>query len=175
MANNGVCPLCRHNQESGVHLFQDYRYTRRVWEGIAMWLGNEHLRPSAWVLRDSVQTWWEDLDRTPSTARRGLRSIIILVCWEVWNERNARIFERKEYNPHQCISSIRSMKRLARGQWREQSISPIYYCACDLRLPEVGRVGLLSSCAQLYMFVQCLSILGSLLFNTIGSSPAGSV
>ena len=87
--NNGVRLLCR------VHLFQDCRYTRRIWEGIAIWLGNEHMRPSAWVLGDSVQIWWENLDRTPSMARRGLRSIIILVCWEVRNERNARIFERK--------------------------------------------------------------------------------
>ena len=44
--NNGVCPLCRHSQESRVHLFQDCRYTKRIWGGIAMWLGNEHLRPS---------------------------------------------------------------------------------------------------------------------------------
>jgi hypothetical protein len=72
-----------------------------------MWLGNEHLRPSAWVLRDSVQTWWEDLDRTPSTVRRGLRSIIILVCWEVWNERNAIIFERKESAPMHLLHKIK--------------------------------------------------------------------
>jgi hypothetical protein len=44
-----------------------------------------------------------------------------------------------------------------------------------LRSPEVGHVGLLPSYAQLYMFVQCLSSLDSLLFNTIGSSPASSV
>ena len=72
-----------------------------------MWLGNEHMRPSAWVLGDSVQTWWENLDRTPSTARRGLRSIIILVCWEVWTERNARIFERKECTPMHLLEKIK--------------------------------------------------------------------
>jgi hypothetical protein len=37
----------------------------------------------------------------------------------------------------------------------------------------LGRVWILPSCTQLYMFVQCLSRL--LLFNTIGSSPAGSI
>ena len=134
-----MCPLCRHSQESGVHLFQDCCYTRRIWEGIAMWSGNEHLRPSIWVLVDSVQIWWENLDRTPSTARRGLRSIIILVCWEVWTEKMQESLSAK--NAHQCISSRRSRKRLACGQWREQSISPIYYCACDLRPSEMGRVG----------------------------------
>ena len=72
-----------------------------------MWSGNEHLRPSIWVLVDSVQIWWENLDRTPSTARRGLRSIIILVCWEVWTKRNARIFERKESAPMHLLQKIK--------------------------------------------------------------------
>jgi hypothetical protein len=27
-------------------------------------VGNEQLRPPAWVLGDSVQTWWENIDRT---------------------------------------------------------------------------------------------------------------
>ena len=64
-------------------------------------------------------------------------------------------------NPHQCISSRRSRKRLACGQRRERSISPIYYCACDLRPREVERVGLLSSFTHLYMLVQCLPRLPS--------------
>ena len=67
-------------------------------------------------------------------------------------------------NPHQCISSRRSRKRLACGQRRERSISPIYYCACDLRPSEMGRVGFfcpfINNCICLYsVFV------GSLLFN----------
>jgi len=76
----------------GVHLFQECRYTRRIWDDIATWLGKEQPQLTAWELGDSVQTWWNNLDCTPSVARGGLRSIIILVCWEVWKERNTRIF-----------------------------------------------------------------------------------
>jgi hypothetical protein len=36
------------------------------------------------------------MDRTSSIGRRGLRSIILLLRWEVWKERNAAIFEHKE-------------------------------------------------------------------------------
>ena len=25
-------------------------------------------------------------------SRKGLKSLVILVCWEIWNERSARIF-----------------------------------------------------------------------------------
>ena len=27
---------------------------------------------------------------------KGLKSLVILVCWEIWNERNARIFNSTE-------------------------------------------------------------------------------
>lgn len=110
--NNGVCALCRHSPESGVHLFQDCRYTRRIWEGIATWLSNEQLRPSAWVPADSVQSWWDNMDHTPSMARRGLRSIIMLVCWEIWKERNARIFEHKESATAQLLQKIKDEARV---------------------------------------------------------------
>ena len=29
-------------------------------------------------------------------SRKGLKSLVILVCWEIWNERNARIFNGTE-------------------------------------------------------------------------------
>jgi hypothetical protein len=29
-------------------------------------------------------------------SRKGLKSLVILVCWEIWNERNARIFNSTE-------------------------------------------------------------------------------
>ena len=32
----------------------------------------------------------------PSPSKRGVRSLIILVCWELWKERNARIFDHSE-------------------------------------------------------------------------------
>jgi hypothetical protein len=41
------------------------------------------------------------MDRTSSIGRRGLRSIILLLRWEVWKERNATIFEHKETLNHQ--------------------------------------------------------------------------
>uniref|UniRef100_K4AJ36 Uncharacterized protein n=1 Tax=Setaria italica TaxID=4555 RepID=K4AJ36_SETIT len=36
--------------------------------------------------------WWEDRARTTGISHKGLHSLIILVCWEVWLECNSRIF-----------------------------------------------------------------------------------
>jgi hypothetical protein len=52
------------------------------------------------------------MDHTPSMARRGLRSIIMLVCWEIWKERNARIFEHKESAIAQLLPKIKDEARV---------------------------------------------------------------
>jgi len=44
--------------------------------------------------------------------RKGLRSLIILVCWEVWKERNARIFDHNGATNQQVLNKIRDEARL---------------------------------------------------------------
>nr|TKW26116.1 hypothetical protein SEVIR_3G165300v2 [Setaria viridis] len=38
---------------------------------------------------------------------KGLRSLIILVLWEIWNERNIRIFQNKEQTIHRKVNKIK--------------------------------------------------------------------
>ena len=45
--------------------------------------------------------------RLPSNDAKGLRSLIILVIWEIWLERNARIFKHKESPCQMVISRIK--------------------------------------------------------------------
>ena len=44
--------------------------------------------------------------RLPSNDAKGLRSLIMLVIWEIWLERNARIFQHKESSCPRVISRI---------------------------------------------------------------------
>ncbi|PVH65774.1 hypothetical protein PAHAL_1G074900 [Panicum hallii] len=48
--------------------------------------------PENWDLSDSVIHRWTILGAAPSASRKGLRTLIILVCWEIWKETNARTF-----------------------------------------------------------------------------------
>jgi hypothetical protein len=72
-------PLVLSIAESVLHLFQDYHFTRRLWEGIAMWIGVSGLLPVNWVYGESVLEWWSNMVRVHYTNRKGLHFLIILI------------------------------------------------------------------------------------------------
>ncbi|KAJ1289323.1 hypothetical protein BS78_02G155400 [Paspalum vaginatum] len=78
--------------ESGLHLLVECRLTKRIWEEVAAWAAVESLNP----------TTIQDCNK------KGQRSLLILVNWTVWCERNARIFYHKFSTCAQILTSIRS-------------------------------------------------------------------
>ena len=105
--HNPVCVLCRWAPETGMHLFAECRFTRRIWVDISTWLGEPSLHPINWKQTASVLEWWSALAGTRGIPHRGLKSIVIFVCWEVWMERNARIFNRTEAPSFVVTTKIR--------------------------------------------------------------------
>jgi hypothetical protein len=105
--NTQICHLCRLRPESGIHLFKDCRFTRRIWVETACWLGDINLHPDAWTASDLVSDWWSAMDHTICVAKQGLRSLTILACWEVWKERNARIFKHIGMPNHLLLQKIK--------------------------------------------------------------------
>lgn len=45
-----------------------------------------------WGTCTNVEEWWYKISRIPNVPRKALKSVIILVAWEFWYERNVRIF-----------------------------------------------------------------------------------
>ena len=82
-------------------------FTRRIWVDISTCLGEPSLHPINWKQTPSVHEWWSALAGTRGVPRRGLKSLVILVCWEVWMERNARIFNRTEAPSFVVTTKIR--------------------------------------------------------------------
>jgi exonuclease III len=113
--NQGTCTLCRAQAETGIHLFKECRFVRRIWKEIASWAQNERLHPEAWPPSDSLHSWWTNLANTKARNKRGLRSLIILVCWEIWKERNARVFERTEAPNFMVLQRIKDEATLWRS------------------------------------------------------------
>jgi hypothetical protein len=60
-----------------------------------------------WELTSSVHTWWLAMATTTGVPRRGVRLLIILTIWEIWKERNTRIFDRRETPAPAIISKIK--------------------------------------------------------------------
>jgi hypothetical protein len=92
--NCGLCPLCKQTEETNNHLFVHCRFTTRIWEQIRDWLGIVGLHPRQWAGID-IQDWWSSLVEGASPHRKGLSSLALLVVWEIWKERNARVFRNK--------------------------------------------------------------------------------
>jgi hypothetical protein len=46
-----------------------------------------------WVYEPSVDVWWTNI----ALARGQHRKVITLISWEVWKERNTRVFRHHQY------------------------------------------------------------------------------
>lgn len=86
--NTGIGPLCRTTSESAVHLLAYCRFSRRIWCMTTVWVGYQQINPSRWDPCQSVQDWWGMTANKKGVTKKGLRSLILLVVWEIWKERN---------------------------------------------------------------------------------------
>lgn len=88
--NQQYCPICMSTNESAIHLFAHCRYSKRIWEAIRSWTNGKFPRREGWNNMDSVGQWWHTVGT--SSPCKAVRSMTLLVTWELWRERNARIF-----------------------------------------------------------------------------------
>jgi hypothetical protein len=94
--NQYFCPFCIRLETIG-HLFMEWPITRKVWLAIGRWATLQRFATYRWVVTTSVEDWFYRLaGGVPSVKARASKSLSILVCWTIWCERNARIFNGKE-------------------------------------------------------------------------------
>jgi hypothetical protein len=56
-----------------------------------------------------VKEWWEAVTlNNNGTTRKSLASLIMLVSWEIWNERNSRVFRHFSSMPTIVVVRIKS-------------------------------------------------------------------
>jgi len=99
------CVLCAQRTEATDHLLASCVFTREIWHRLLARVGFQHLCPSdESVLLD----WWQqERMRVPESFRRGFDSLVLLVSWEVWKERNRRTFDSSCKTPTELVSLIR--------------------------------------------------------------------
>ncbi|CAO2174480.1 unnamed protein product [Urochloa humidicola] len=74
------------------------------------------VHPDGWNSEVDIVTWFHDLAGSSSnTEAKGTRSLVILVVWTIWCERNARIFNNYEKPPSKIVDDIRDAARLWRA------------------------------------------------------------
>jgi hypothetical protein len=105
--NCGRCKLCNQVHESASHLLFKCRFTIGVWSSVRSWLGLHDVDPSAWHSRGNVKEWWTEEIHKPRQGRKAMASLAMLISWEIWKERNARVFRNKASTTDMVITKIK--------------------------------------------------------------------
>jgi hypothetical protein len=124
--NQYFCPLCVRNLETADHLFRECPMVCQVWTAISTWTRLPSLDPRQWSPQVNLLEWFFRLPGNPNAPMaKGIRTLIILVCWNVWRERNSRIFEGKEKPAAMLVSAIQDEARLwiAAGAMQLQNLA----------------------------------------------------
>jgi hypothetical protein len=59
------------------------------------WLGLVDFDRSSWNHFEDVEVWWTTTAFVHGGRRKSVASLLMLVTWELWKERNARTFNNK--------------------------------------------------------------------------------
>ncbi|WVZ95115.1 hypothetical protein U9M48_040917, partial [Paspalum notatum var. saurae] len=109
--HNPTCQLCRQHPETAHHLIVECRYSRRIWEAIASWLSIAPLDPASWPNSKSVKQWWLMVDSS-AVPKKGTCSLLLLIVWQIWLERNTRTFQRRERSVPDLLAAIKEEARM---------------------------------------------------------------
>lgn len=111
MTKQHPLPLCQTMSELTLHLLAECSYTRRVWRLLASWVAYQQLDPNLWEPYLDVRALCEMLANKKDMPKKDLRSLILLVVWEIWKEQNQRIFEHKETTALGLVAKIKEEAR----------------------------------------------------------------
>jgi hypothetical protein len=79
---------------------------------VKSWIGIPSIHLDAWTDDLTLEGWWSKLLIEASDNRKALSSIILLVSWTIWKERNARIFNHKSAPTAALLNIIKSEVKL---------------------------------------------------------------
>jgi hypothetical protein len=80
--NQRLCPLRHTTDESLVHLLA-HQYSQRVWSAVRTWTEGQFPDPSGWASFESLSIWWRAVRKAEAMSIKAIRSLTILVAWEL--------------------------------------------------------------------------------------------
>uniref|UniRef100_J3M7K7 Histone H2A/H2B/H3 domain-containing protein n=1 Tax=Oryza brachyantha TaxID=4533 RepID=J3M7K7_ORYBR len=102
--NEYFCQLCFRNLETAQHLFKDCPTTKTIWREILRKIKCANIDMNSTMQLDD---WWTNaVSAQPKDLKGGTKTIITLISWEIWKERNNRVFNRKEATVRELVSRI---------------------------------------------------------------------
>uniref|UniRef100_A0ACD5UMD8 Uncharacterized protein n=1 Tax=Avena sativa TaxID=4498 RepID=A0ACD5UMD8_AVESA len=84
----------------------------RIWNKLKTWLGLHQINTSTWHQFHSVKEWWKKAIHKKGPQRKALASLAMLVTWEIWKERNARVFRGHAVTVDMMVTKIKEEAQL---------------------------------------------------------------
>jgi len=113
---NQICVLCNQEQETAAHLILHCSFALSVWQKMQIWTQQLVQMPIGY---SEIIDWWQkELAQLPKKTRRTKAAFMMYGAWNIWKERNRRIFEHKEGSPADVMHKIKTeaqARRLACG------------------------------------------------------------
>jgi hypothetical protein len=97
LQDDDTCNLCDQESETTLHLAGECVFSREVWFSILSLLGIASLSPQPGL--GHLDWWLQSRLALPSMLRRGFDTLVILVAWNLWKERNRRVFQGTSHTP----------------------------------------------------------------------------
>lgn len=112
--NGYFCPLCMRNLETSSHLMWSCPFSRLVWQKASSWTGCAAFIFPDTTIVNSIQHCKEIISKTPAIFKKGLKAMLMMICQEIWKERNVCVFRSKMPKVDDVIHSVRQNLE----QWR---------------------------------------------------------
>ena len=101
-----VCQLCSQKPETAYHLILSCCFAKEVWHKMSQWTLGFITMPSTDVL---VADWWQnELAGLPKKQRRVKAALLMYTAWNLWKERNRRIFEHVNSDAVRVMQEIKA-------------------------------------------------------------------
>jgi len=103
---NPMCSLCNQEQETAGHLILHCSFAKLVWQKIGTWT-----QPLVRAPDDSLEIidWWEkELAYLPAKKRRLKAALLMYCAWNIWKERNRRVFDQVQKTPAEVMQEIKA-------------------------------------------------------------------
>jgi len=105
--HNSHCSLCAVEPETAHHLLKGCTFTHQVWNQLVLQL---QLQGLANTINVADLKHWLCKVASSQAARhesRRLRGILLFFWWEIWKERNRRIFQHSSLQLNEVVNSIK--------------------------------------------------------------------
>lgn len=121
---NPICPLCDQVQESAQHLCLSCVYAQEVWVLVNRWSEGLVMIPDRTI---ELLQWWNDaFVGMPKNNKRDRASLMIYTVWNIWKERNRRVFQGQSDTPHRVFALIKEEMKMRNMACRVTEYQLVY-------------------------------------------------